>query len=318
MKSNLNYRSYRTGDEFHILALFQKSFGFMLSDQIWNWRFRDNPAGPGLIELGWDGDVLAGQYAVTPVASRIFGQDQITGLSGTTMTHPSYRGQGLFQVLARNTYNRMNQSGMNFVWGFPNAMIHRQRVTDLLWRDIYEIPTLRLSIADRKYVSSLNAKIEELNKFDERFDLLWDKMKDDSNIITIRNYKHLQWRYTKNPSEHYRILAYIDNGNILGYAVFKKYVDEFQIVDILTVRDVEVGLQIISGITEIAKHEEVLAISLWLNVTHPLHHALERLGFRNGIPIAYLGGLILTSGIFEDKIYDYRNWYLTMGDSDVF
>jgi hypothetical protein len=113
-------------------------------------------------------------------------------------------------------------------------------------------------------------------------------------------------------------LAYIDNGNILGYAVFKKYVDEFQIVDILTVKDVDVGLQIISMITEIAKHEEVLAISLWLNVTHPLHHALERLGFRNGTPITYLGGLILSPELLEDKINDYRNWYLTMGDSDVF
>lgn len=60
-------------------------------------------------------------------------KDYHTGLSGTTMTHPEYRGKGLFPVLARSTYARMKAANMAMVWGFPNAMSHRGFVRNLNW-----------------------------------------------------------------------------------------------------------------------------------------------------------------------------------------
>ncbi len=90
----------------------------------WEWRFRDNPAGHGIIELCWAGDALVAHYAVTNLTMSIHGQSLNVGLSGTTMTHPAYRGMSLFQMLARSTYNRMLKINMP-VWGFPNSMIHR-------------------------------------------------------------------------------------------------------------------------------------------------------------------------------------------------
>jgi hypothetical protein len=320
MKSNLHYRSYRTGEEVHILELFQKSFGRKLGDQSWNWRFRDNPAGPGVIELCFDGDILVGHYAVTPIESRISGQDHFSGLSGTTMTHPDYRGGGLFPVLAQNTYARMVERGMAMVWGFPNAMSHRGFVKDLGWKDIYEIPCFRSHIpsVNPPYLPSGKGTVTEIVDFDERFDLLWDKVKDRYAVMTKRNRQYLHWRYVQNPSEKYRIITCIDHNYLLGYVVFKIYKDEIQVVDMLTTSDEDVGITLITWIIEVATKEEAVSISLWLNPVHPLHHELERLGFRNGEPVTYFGGLILNPALSENKIYDYRKWYLTMGDSDVF
>ena len=320
MGSNLHYRSYCTGDEVRILELFQRSFARKLGDQIWNWRFRDNPTGPGVIELCWDGDVLAGHYAVTSFETRINGQDYHSGLSGTTMTHPDYRGRGLFPILAKNTYARMVKKSMAMVWGFPNTLSHRGFVKDLGWKDIYEIPYFRLHVPsfNLPHLPVGKGSITQIHDFNERFDLLWDAVKDRYAIMTKRNRRYLQWRYLQNPSEKYRIIALIDCNRLLGYAVYKRYKDEVQVVDMLTISDENIGIKLIIWIVQAAKQEELKSVSLWLNPAHPLHHELERLGFNNSEPITYFGGFLLNPEFFEDEICDYQNWYLTMGDSDVF
>lgn len=318
MSDKLKTHSYQTGDEVHILELFHQSYGRDLSAQSWTWRFRDNSAGPGIIYLSWDGDILAAHYAVTSVVLRINGQDWLTGLSGTTMTHPNYRGHGLFPELARRTYAHMAKSGMALVWGFPNVLSHRGFVRNLKWIDIYEIPALHLSLTSRLSLPAPSGNVVELDRFDERFDYLWDHVKDDYLIIPKRDRKHLEWRYVQNPAERYQILACIKAESVLGYAVFKRYQEELQVVDILAVQDIDVGMQLISRVARIGLEASAVAVSLWLNVTHPLHHALEKLGFRNGEPITYFGGLALQPDLPVAELYDFRNWYLTMGDSDVF
>jgi hypothetical protein len=212
----------------------------------------------------------------------------------------------------------MAESGMVMVWGFPNAQSHRGFCRDLGWSDIYEVPTLRLPLpADRSFLAPSHNAIE-LGRFDERFDRLWEQVRDEHPIIAQRDRRHLQWRYAENPAARYRILAYVENGDVLGYAVFKRYAQELQIVDLLTVPDVEIGLHLVLNVAQAAYEASAAAVSLWLNVGQPLHWALEKLGFRTGEPITYLGGLVLQPSFRASRLYDYHRWYLTMGDSDVF
>jgi hypothetical protein len=318
MTFNLETRTFQLGDEVHVLELFRQSYGRDLSGPYWAWRFRDNPAGPGIIYLSWDGGALAAHYAVSPVVLRVSGRDFLGALSGTTMTHPGYRGLKLFPRLARTTYNHMTQAGMAMVWGFPNLFSHRGLIRDLNWVDIYEVPALRLPLTPGLSLPAPAGKVVELEQFDGRFDHLWGWVKDDYSVIAQRDQKHLQWRYAHHPGGQYRILAYVDAKDVLGYAVLKRFHTELQVVDLLTSQDINVGLHLISRAAQIAVENSALALSLWLNVTHPLHHTLEKLGFRNGEPVTYFGGLVLQPDLPEASLYDFRQWYLTMGDSDVF
>ena len=129
-----------------------------------------------------------------------------------------------------------------------------------------------LNLLNSQYLSlpTSDDALAEVTDFDERFDLLWETVKDDHSLLTKRDQRYLQWRYVQNPSEQYRILTYLVQGTLLGYAVFKQYRDEIQIVDILTVKDVKVGVRLISGIVEIARRESAVAVNLWLNISHPL------------------------------------------------
>jgi hypothetical protein len=118
--------------------------------------------------------------------------------------------------------------------------------------------------------------------------------------------------------EKYRLIAYEDNKEIRGYAVFKRYQDELQVIDLLIGKnDVEVGKNLMMYIMAQGLKDEAKSIGLWFNVTHPLHNALEKIGFRPEGPVTYFGGLVLNPQ-FKFSLYDFRRWYFTMGDSDVF
>jgi GNAT superfamily N-acetyltransferase len=313
----LDIRPYAPGDEDAIQDLFQKSYGRSLPLEVWRWRFQDNPAGPAIIELAWDGPTLAGHYAVSRVALRARGRDVATGLSGTTMTHPGYRGIGLFPALARRTYECMRREGMAMVWGFPNANSHRGFVQDLGWMDISEIPFLRLSMEKASPWAAVSDAFVELAEVDGRFDSLWEAAAPRDGVSVRRDCRHLTWRFESNPTETYRTLACVEGGGLKGYAVFKRYDTEIQIVDILAA-DTDTGSRIVSRMVEMALSESASAVCLWLNCSDPLHWALERRGFVNGAPVTYFGGLALEAGFEACGAYDFRNWYLTMGDSDVY
>lgn len=319
MNDEFEFRSYQSGDEVKIFELFKQCYGQDLDENVWKWRFQNNPAGLGDIELVWSGNILVGHYAITTMRTQIGGQEYLTGLSGTTMTHPSYRGLGLFPLLARRAYKRMVENGKAMVWGFPNAMSHRGFIKNLRWRDIYEIPTLRLLISERLRLPNPANNVTVCKKFDDRFDQMWDQAKSRYGVGTIRDSMYLQWRYMNNPAECYRTLIYTDHDAIMAYVVFKRYRDELQIVDLFGVDDPEPLLHLVAQVAEIAREESARAISLWLNVMDPLHHQLEKSRFVLGEPVTYFGGLALLPALLSSSsLVDFRDWYITMGDSDVF
>lgn len=319
MATHLDIRPYQPGDEAAIIELFAQCFQRPLSASWWDWWFRDNPAGHALIELAWDGEQLVGHHAVSPVYLLTNQGERVGGLSGTTMTHPNYGAHGLFLTLAGRVYERMNNAGMTMVWGFPNSLSHRGFIQGLQWVDIYEIPMFRLNLEHCPSLPAVRANVVELLEFDQRFDRLWEQIRGTLRFATRRDCRFLQWRYCKHPTVPYRLLAYIDGegGTIEGYAVLKSYGREIQIVDLLTGRDKNIGRQLVLQAMHLALEDSAMGVSMWLPITHPLHWTLERMGFKNGSPVTYFAGLWLQD-CWDRSCYDFRNWYCTAGDSDVF
>jgi len=319
MSNQLDIRPYQEGDEIKIAELFSEAYaGRHMPLSSWRWRFQDNPSGPGLIELAWDHDKLVAHYAVTVLSMSVTGQKCSAGLSGTTMTHPDYRGRNLFPILAQRTYREMANRGMALVCGFPNTPSHRGFISRLGWQDLYEIPVLRLQTASQKVMPVLSSHVQQVFTADERFDRFWEEIKHDHAIITCRNGSYLNWRFFSNPAERYQVIAYVVTGEIKGYAAVKRYQDELQIVDLLIGMNTgKIGESLIAYVIDQAIRENVRSVSLWLNVTHPFHHLLEKIGFRPESPITYFGGLTLNHQN-DFAFLDFRRWYFTMSDSDVF
>jgi GNAT superfamily N-acetyltransferase len=317
MVDSLDVRPYRDGDECAILRLFEQCYGKPMSLNYWDWRFKENPLAGPLVVLAWDGDLLAAHYAVSPVALELAGESVKSALSMTTMTHPAYRRRGLFARLAIALYDRMQETGYQLVWGFPNEQSHRGFVSDLDWVDICEIPMFRLGIENLDSTPSPPSQVVERAEFDAGFDRLWEQVRFNHMVAVKRDSTYLTWRYCRHPQNQYRILSHVEGGETLGYVVFKRYGQDADIVDTLTIGDTKVHLGLIHAVMRISAQEGAKHLNMWLPLRTAAHVELERVGFTNEAPIAYLGARVLGS-LSPDRIGDARNWHYSMGDADLF
>lgn len=318
MADQLIIRSYQPGDESAITDLFQSVFGRPMSAAYWRWRFASNPTGETVIDLAWMNGQLVSHHAVSPVSVWIGQREHLSGLSMTIMTHPAYQGRGLFTALAERVYARTADRAMAMVWGFPNLMSHRGLVCYLDWEDIYEVPTFRRILhGNSTSMPRPSAHVTELESFDARFNHLWKEVRNEHRVITKRDLEYLDWRYGANPQHEYTVLGYLREDQLLGYAVCKVYRNDVDLVDLLSVEDT-ISLDLVYEVGRRALEKEARAINLWLNVSSSLHRELEKLGFRNGAPVTYFGARVLKPELDVEVVRDFRNWYLTMGDSDVY
>lgn len=316
--SHLRIATYKPGDEKHIVDLFAKCFpNRTISPAYWNWRFLENPAGTTDVLLAWDNHKLVAHYAVSPFVLAVDSAEYTAALSMTTMTLAEYRGQAIFPRLASRMYENLAQKDYFAVVGFPNNLSHRGFVSRLGWNDIYEIPTMimRLSEINQPQVPP---HVLELNLIDSSFDALWQQIPKSELILTKRDKSYLQWRIADNPVARYKVFGFIVDESLLGYAVTSVYrQNELQVVDILSLDDMEVYHGLIQALIGEARKAKLKSIKTWMPLHNRFHRALERHGFANSEPVTYFGARILSEPLRLD-IWDVRRWYYTMSDSDNF
>jgi GNAT superfamily N-acetyltransferase len=120
--------------------LFELAFGFDRGAAYDAWKFRDNPDGPPIIAVAEDQGKIVGQYALWPTTLRL-GPHIIRGAQSLdTMTHPDYRGQGMFTVLAEQCMRFAVARGIEVLYGFPNESSYPGFVRKLDWDCTGTIP----------------------------------------------------------------------------------------------------------------------------------------------------------------------------------
>jgi GNAT superfamily N-acetyltransferase len=106
----------------------------------------------------------AAYYGAFPCRAVIRGKTYLCAQSGDTMTHPDHRGKGLFVSLALAAYKLARESGIKFVFGFPNENSYPGFIKKLGWihkenLNTYKLKVLTLPLAyvcsRLKFLSSL-------------------------------------------------------------------------------------------------------------------------------------------------------------------
>jgi hypothetical protein len=64
--------------------------------------------------------------------------------------------------------------------------------------------------------------VKEVERFDQRFDRLWDRVKNSIPVINVRSSTFLNWRYIDSPMKHH-VFAVEDaqSGDVRGYTALK-------------------------------------------------------------------------------------------------
>lgn len=325
MNESWTCRDYQEGDEHQILSLFDEVFGKKMSLDFWRWRFRDNPFGQGIIKLLFDGNELIGHYAVMPIVVRVVDKPLKAVFSMTTMTHPSYAGKGIFTYLAEETYTTSKSKGYQFAYGFPNKNSYSGFVRKLGWLDLGKITILEKKLAPSTIMPS-KAKyvMKEVKYFDNTINKLWDGVQRDYAAIVPRNDIFLNWRFAQNPNATYAKYVALDSANsISGYLILKTYqendITKGHIVDMLANPDTHLVASLVEYACGYFEERSINNISCWIPPKSIYDDVLVDNGFVRSETETYFGFRSFTDDAELNKsLSDIANWYITMGDSDVF
>jgi hypothetical protein len=256
-------RDYEAGDEQAICALFErvfhKSMGTLGSLDDWRWEFVDNPVGPRMIKLAWDGPRLVGHYAVAPRRIWIEGRERLGALSLDSMTDPDYGRQGIFSATGEACYASMAERGFELVYGFPNGNSIAGIERHLGWTmvtsppvlvkalDLGELAAAKLGVAAASEVfgplsragSRIPGLVDELaqglrsrvgrgpqlevvrvDRFGPWVDDLWQRCRDQHRLWAVRDQAFTSWRYDRRPDYDYYRLQVLADGEVVGYLVY--------------------------------------------------------------------------------------------------
>lgn len=255
---------------------------------------------------------IVGAHSLYSMIFKIRNRDFMCGMSTMTMTHPDHRKKGIFVALAKKTHEEAKKKKFGFVYGYSkSASLYgykkRLKRKELPWANFIKI-------------KNVDFKVKEIPKvhehwFPKNLDFLNKeyKTKNDFPVRVEREYRFFKWRYKENP--YFRYLTCYKKDEF--FFVFKKYFDSIHIIDFIG-RGSQVYHTLIATAFETAKKLSCKDVTMWIPNKHPIMKLLGRKCVKKLEPKdLYLNVLVFEKKL-EPIVYDFNNWYYTMGDADVF
>jgi hypothetical protein len=146
----------------HLVTLYRNAFHVNVGIDYLEKKYNTSVFGVeyiGYVAMAENG-IPAAYYGVFPIGCEYEGKRMICAQSGDTMTHSDHRGKGLFIELAGKTYALAKESGIAFVYGFPNNNSYPGFVNKLSWQhredlNLFSIKIMTLPLA--KLAKKVNA-----------------------------------------------------------------------------------------------------------------------------------------------------------------
>ena len=171
-------------------------------------------------------------------------------------------------------------------------------------------------------------QVTRLDRFDDRFDRFWRRIRDDYPIMLVRDAAYLNWRYVDAPGSAYaRIgLEYPATGEIEGYVVLglarRGNQVRGRICDLITPRhgDRRAAHALIGEALRWLRAQEADVADVWMFPHAHLRSALRRHGFmprRTGPGGFQASALVTDAAVGVQGVECAGNWFLSMGDSDT-
>lgn len=296
----------------HLIDLHESCFTQPVDSEYFLWRYMNNPVDDLLVCVAIDKGKVIANYAVSPCILLRDNKEIKSALSLNTMTHPDYRGLGLFTSLAAKLYEYMKENEYEMVWGFPNYLSHRTFISKLQWKDIYEIPMMILETKNIKDMYGVKWKT------DNSFTLDYSEVQMEEKLISVkRSREYLHWRYYLNPLDQYTNFVIEENSIVTSYMIVKKYKDLLNIIDI-QYKNCEQAEELLRCAVDYSITNKLDYITVWAPTHISFHNILEKYRFKNNAPVTYFGGRVLF-GEEESLISsDYVNWFIQLGDDNVY
>ncbi len=264
---------YRPEDRRAVDVLYRRVFGHdqANANQLrWNWQYTQNPNNPAdgvQIWLAREGPTVIGQYATMPVRLSIKGREIAASWGMDVMVAPERQRQGVGEVLFR-TWDQNVGASLGLGLSESSHRLFRK----LKWPEVGPVPCLIKPLTRRAFrrpawpmplnrlvgaitlpyvrfiarTRPLQAQIEPIRHFDDRFTDLWERIGGSFDLAVRRDAAYLNWKYVEPPHVRYSLVALKRDDRVDGYAVYRHLQEPrgrvTSLVDFFVAPDDEAGL----------------------------------------------------------------------------
>ncbi|MCX6843320.1 MAG: GNAT family N-acetyltransferase [candidate division WOR-3 bacterium] len=324
--SDLQFRSIERADIGDVLSLFRRVFRRDGSAAYYEWQFFDCPFGGGHSQGVWLDGKLVAHIGYTPRIATVNGREGRVLSNHTVMSDPDHRGKGYYSKLVSWALNRFAGEGWDMVLSHPNRESHPVQMMQPGYADVAVLPALSRRSREVTSLPSdvvLDERFSNCTEFGDEYGRLCEVAPGGALYAFKRSPGYLSWRYGRHPVSTYFLCEHRSAGKLQSAAIAKLYPQDkptrVNIVEWLcSDEDRDVAEKPIKEILDLAGRAG-LEVQLWHGVHDRIRrYWLERLGFENGVPAFYFGVYSLQNAERLGPYTDFRHWYTTMGDHDVF
>jgi hypothetical protein len=239
------------------------------------------------------------------------------------MVSPGWRTRGVFAGLIKHTHQALRQDGCSLVLSWPNANSHAVQRMMGGYEDICQVPAMTMA-ADcaPKPAPHVPDSWRVPEQFPPEYDSLGAATLGKARYGVVRSSAYLSWRYGGRPDLQYYLFEERAAGKLRASVIWKLYPsaapDRINVVEWLSDPDSFASVRPLRRLVQCAA-EWGLPVLLWHNVfDYPRHSWLEQMGFRPSTPVFYFGVFPLMPEEALGRYRDWSQWYMTMGDVDIF
>lgn len=347
-------RALADGDEPKIIALFHIVFGSTLTPEQWRWQFPSNPFSRPIVYVAEATDgTLIGHYALIPIPFVKDDQRTLAALSVQSMIHPKFQKRGILKALAAAAEQQLNADGVAVGISFLNDNSLHAYTQYFGWTELQGLNFIYFTVLDSigvagkllrwRWAAKLCAKlinpvmriafptpkrvngpttIRAVERFDERVDLLWEKVRRGTCRSVDRNARYLNWRVADKPEQYMRMIAE-DGDEFLGIVVAKTerrfglyfgYIAEL----LFDPARPDVGRQLTACALDYLREQGCTMATAVTAGSAPILTALRKCGFRRLPKHAMPHGIHFC---FKDRMGQESRtdctWFLSWTDHDV-
>ncbi len=169
---------------------------------------------------------------------------------------------------------------------------------------------------------------EIVDRFDARFDRLWETARDKYAIIGERTSEYLQWRFAKCPDVRYRTLTLCDDDDrLLAYLTYSQAEGRAYVGDLLFADNRDLELLLAEFIWSLRCHRELAVTMIFYGNTF-IAKTLRKFGFYHRPSqwkvMAYANRAELAVAAGSDdldaclaRVMSEANWFMTRADIDT-
>lgn len=325
----LEFGPLRDGDDARISDLIirmskREKAGLRLRDKspaYYRWMYAENPAGDAIVHSARLGERLVASFALAPKTFVIDGERVVVGKTMDMFTDPEWQGRGLMRTCTDAVFE---EAGAALIPGwYVTPSVNSYPIFTGRWRYreefslIYRLRPIVPRLWGRRLRLPPGFTVEEVGRFDDSADELWEEVSRDYRVAQVRDAAYLNWRYVANP-DHYALLALRRRGRLVGIAVLgrtlRRGISVGELMEhIHQASDVETLRLLVRVADSWAERWGCRLLQAWSVPDTQLDERLRRAGLflRRG-EVRFL----LSPGFPGSAASDPQSWLLTLGDGN--